>query len=153
MKVLKVEHCDEIYLEAQKQTLTQYANTITLDLLSNYNDSNKVLCQISKNITATVNPKMYFHHHLTIYSLEFIPGKEEVLLGVLNFTCNDMRNIDTYIANLMTDHHRVWYYTTLHYDRPEQQLNNQVLTLLRLCKVDKEAYLANPDILSKRFTK
>lgn len=145
MKVLKVENCDE--------TLTQYANTMTLDLLSNYNDSNKVLCLKSKSIHATVNPKMYFHHHLTIYSLEFVAGKEEVLLGVLNFTCNDMRNIDAYVANLMTDPHRVWTRTTLHYDRPEQQLTNQVLTLLRICKVDKQAYLANPDILSKKFSK
>jgi hypothetical protein len=153
MKVLKVEHCDDIYLDAYKQTLTQFANKITLDLLFNYNDSNKILCQLSRSITSAVNPKIYLHHHLTIYSLEFIPGKEEVILGVLNFTCHDKQNMDAYIVNLMTDHHRVWKYTTLHYDYPEQQLNNQVLTLLRLCKIDKEAYLANPAILSKTFTK
>lgn len=154
MKVLKVEHCDEIYLETHRQSLADYANTITLDLLSNYNDNNKILCQISKSIMPrSINPKLYFHNHLTIYSLEFIVGKEEVILGVLNFTCNDMRNIDDYISNLVTDPHRVWTYTTLRYDQPQQQITNQVLTLLRLCKVDKEDYLANPNILSKKFAK
>jgi hypothetical protein len=153
MKVLKLENCDGIYLELQKQTLTEYAQTITLDLLSNYNDSNKILCQLSKRMKNSVNPKMYFHHHLTLYSLEFIVGEEEVLLGRLHFTCSDTQNIDTYIENLLIDPHRVWSIMPLHYDKPQPTLNNQVLTLLRICKIDKEAYLANPDILSKRFTK
>ena len=155
MKILKLVDCNDIFVESKQMTLENFAKEITLDSINNYNDSNKILCKIAKSIKAKKNPIMYFIHCNTIYSLEFIVGKEEVLLKELNFICNNNDIKDEYILNLITDPHRIWNTTVLNYDKidKDKHLTNQVLSLLRICKINKDDYLQNPDVLSKKFTK
>ena len=139
---LKYQDCDSKMIE--------FAKTMTLDYIHNYNDTNKILCYLAKNLRSEFNPKIYFIHKNTIYSFEFLCGQEEVILGELSFVCQNSHS-DTYIFHLISDPHRVWKYTSLLYDGKDEHLSNQVLTLLRICKVDKEDYKKNSEILSNKF--
>ena len=161
MKILKLVHCNiEVFMKKTKTKLhfRDVVNEITLDSISNYNESNKFLCEISVNISSDLpSPKMFFLSSLsnTIYSLEFISGTEEVILGELHFDCLNDKIREPYAYQLIQDSNRIWNITKLTYDSPEEgeKLTNQVLSLLRICKIDKDEYLKNKDILSQKFTR
>ena len=144
MKLLKLKYCSP--------TLSEFAKKINIDFTNNYNEFNEILCKFSEKLPLQLNnPKMFFLNYNTIYYFEFLPGKEEVLLGQLNFTKTSDSD-EKYIANLISDPHRVWSITSLTYDHNiNRELSNQVLTLLRICNINKDDYLKNPNILSKKF--
>ena len=149
MKIIKLENCPPI--------LSDFSRKITIEYTQNLNQFNRILCELSKKLDVGTlhHPKMFFVYFNTIYLFEFIPGKEEVLMGELNYSITTNNNeIDKYVTHLVSDPHRVWYMKPLTYDRSDQsELPNQVLTLLRLCKINKDDYLKNPNVLGKKFSK
>ena len=149
MKILKLENCPP--------TLSEFAKKITIDYTKNSNQFNEILCQHSEKLDSNLllHPKMFFIYSNSIFSFEFIPGTAQVLLGELNFSIikgATTKEMDKYIINLVSDPHRVWSYTTLTYDK-SPDVSNQVLTLLRLCKINVDDYLKNPNVLSQKFSK
>lgn len=147
MKLIKLENCPP--------TLSEFAKKITIDYTKNSNQLNEILCQNSEKIISNVHPKMFFMYSNSIFSFEFIPGKAEVLLGELTFLMKNNASpteINKYVNYLVSDPHRVWTITKLTYDK-SPDVSNQVLTLLRLCKINAEDYLKNPNILSQKFSK
>lgn len=159
LKILKLENCDvEVDLQNRKIKLKDFADEVTMDTISNYNESNKFLCDMSKRLREDLpSPKMFFlcsTTQNTIYSLELISGKEDVFLGALIFEYRG-KNKDEYVNNLIQDSYRIWNVTKLTYDKPQEseKLTNQVLSLLRICKIDKDDYIKDKDILSRKFTR
>jgi hypothetical protein len=149
MKILKLENCPP--------TLSEFAKKINIEYTKNSNQCNEILCQNSEKLDSNLllHPKMFFIYSNSIFSFEFIPGKAQVVLGKLNFSVipgANTKEIDKYMNFLISDPHRVWSYTTLTYDK-SPDVSNQVLTLLRLCKINVEDYLKNPNVLSKKFGK
>jgi hypothetical protein len=147
MQLYKIQN----YKKEDEKNVMDFAAKITLDHLNNCNDSNKILCRFSKTLTPyETNPKMIFINLNRIYSLEFISGTENVFLHELEFESNRNMNINQYLENLISDPDKVWKTTSLTY---ETELSNQLLTLLRICKVDKDEYVKNPNALSMKFKK
>jgi hypothetical protein len=148
MKIIKLETCPPI--------LSEFSQKITIEYTQNLNQFNKILCEMSKKLNVGIlHPKIFFVNFNTIFSFEFIPGQEKVLLGELNYSITtNNKDIDKYIEYLVSDPHRVWSVKPLTYDNSDSnELSNQVLTLLRLCKVNKDDYLKNPNVLSQKFKK
>jgi hypothetical protein len=154
MKVIKVVDVDPNVVKVNTLPFKNFAETITKEMLNDDNESNKVLCRVSAGMKGLlVNPKVFLEEEPNkIYCLEFIAGVEEVLLKELKYECDDIKNKETYVLHLIHDKNRVWNTKVLRY-MIDKDIPNQVLTLLRLCKVDKEEYKKNPDVLSKRFSK
>ena len=157
LKILKLENCDvDVDLQNRKIKLRDFADEVTMDTISNYNESNKFLCDISKRIREDLpSPKMFFlssSTQNTIYSLEFISGKEDVFLGALIFEYQG-KNQDEYVNSLIQDSYRIWNVIKLAYDTPQEseKLTNQVLSLLRICKIDKDDYIKDKGMLSHKF--
>lgn len=144
MKLLKLEHCNEV--------TQNFVKTLTKEMLNDDNDNNKVLCRFSATIKQESNPKVYLEEEeeLKIFCVEFVAGVEEVLLKELSYECGS--NKESYVLSLINDKNRVWKTKVLHY-LSDKEIPNQILTLLRLCKVDKEEYKKNPNVLSQRFSK
>ena len=149
MKVLKVDNGDNIIIRSGL-TLVKFAETITKDMFNDSNENNKLFCLIASDIVSETNPKIYFSDEGIIYSLEFVAGKEQAILGFLKYDCI-VGDVNSYLINLINDTHRKWEETTLTFDE-DDTLTNQVLTLLRICKISKEDYLKDPSILSRKFT-
>lgn len=151
MNLLKVESCEGLIVNNQPFEI--FARSITKEMLNDDNECNKVLCSISKGIKQETNPKVYFDDDTghKIICLEFLAGVEEVLMKVLSYEC-DERSKKSYLMNLVNDKHRVWTVKRLHFIE-DKHIPNQVLTLLRLCKIDKEEFKRDPGVLSQRFSR
>ena len=148
--LLKTENCNE--------ELINFASKVTFDYIQQQNNNN-ILCSISQKLSPELLdvPKMYYSHNLdTIYCLEFAPGQDLVYLKELhyNFDSVDTDERYVYMQNLILDKHRVWSTSTLtckdEFDY-DNKLSNQMLTLLRICKIDKTEYIKNPKVLSMKF--
>lgn len=147
-QLFKTENCDA--------ELIQFAKKVTFDHLQQQH--NKILCSISENTPVNAPPpRMFFCHNLdTIYCLEFIPGKREVLLKELHYdliSTTTQRDRTAYVRYLISDKYRVWSSTLLTCDNEfdDSALSNQLLSLLRMCKIDKNDYLRDPSVLSTKF--
>ena len=148
ISLVKTENCDA--------ELIQFAKKVTFNHLQKQH--NKILCSISENTPVNAPPpRMFFCHNLdTMYCLEFIPGKREVLLKELHYdliSTTTQRDRTAYVRYLISDKYRVWSSTLLTCDDEldDSALSNQLLNLLRMCKIDKNDYLRDPSVLSTKF--
>ena len=157
MKVIKVIDVDA-NVTVNTLPFEKFAETLTKEMMNDDNESNKVLCRVAASMKGGgCNPKVFLEEEeekeKKIYCLEFVAGLEEVLLKELKYECDgDVKHKEMYILHLIHDKNRVWSTKVLRY-MVDKDIPNQVLTLLRLCKVDKEEYKKNPDVLSQRFSK
>jgi hypothetical protein len=147
-QLFKTENCDA--------ELIRFARRVTFDYLQQQH--NKTLFSISEKLPAnTPPPRMFFCHNLdTVYCLEFVPGKREVLLKELHYdlvSTTTQTDRTAYIRYLISDKHRVWISTpfTCDDELDDSELSNQMLSLLRLCKINKNDYLRDPNVLSTKF--
>ena len=135
-------------------SVTDFAKKMTFNYYSNDNHYNKILCEFSKTLkTSVINPNIICINLNRLYAIEFIAGTENVFLKELEFTYYNNNNVTKYIENLISDPRTVWKTTPLNYSKNETEISNQLLTLLRICKVDKDEYIKNPNVLSMKFNK
>lgn len=145
--IFKHYHC--------KQNLIDFISSIPVDSIITsdiHNDS--LLSYLTKS---TPFPTIFFTNYIDkIYSFAF--SDESICIKSLSFSCFDI-NKTNYINNLILDSNRNWILLKT-ISQPaslssnnNNLLSNQMLTLLRICKINSNDYIQNPNILASKFKK
>jgi hypothetical protein len=153
MLLFKAIHCDDIYVRHNDSPmlLTTFLSSVTFDsiLLQHHN---AILCSLTSSSPASSPPIVYFTNNRdSIYSLTFTSS---VIIKHLPFSTTSSSDVTPYINYLISDNNRNWItINTLTHDTPSDDtvLSNQMLTLLRICHINKDDYIKNPDILARKF--
>jgi len=145
--IFKHFHCE--------QNLIQFISSIPFDSIISsdiHNDSFLSYLPKSKPF-ATI----FFTNYVDkIYS--FVFSDKSICIKSLSFACFDIDKTN-YINNLILDSNRNWILlktissSQLSFSSSSNNLSNQMLTLLRICKINSNDYIQNPDILANKFKK
>jgi hypothetical protein len=154
-RLFKSIDCDTIYIQHNNSPtlLTTFLSSITFDsILSQHHNS--ILCSVQAPAAI-----VYFTNYQdSIYSLSFASSPSVTIKHLSFSTAPDADKIP-YINYLINDTARKWVtvatLTSQEKDTASSssQLSNQVLTLLRICHIDKDDYIKNPSLLSQKFAK
>jgi hypothetical protein len=145
--IFKHFHCE--------QNLIQFISSIPFDsIISSDIHNDSFLSYLPKS---TPFPTIFFTNYVDkIYS--FVFSDKSICIKSLSFTCFDIDKTN-YINNLILDSNRNWillktiYSPQLSFSSSSNNLSNQMLTLLRICKINSNDYIQNPDILANKFKK
>lgn len=147
--IFKHYHC--------KQNLIDFISSIPFDSIITsdiHNDS--LISYLTKK--STLFPTIFFTNNVDkIYSFAF--SDESICIKSLSFSCYDIDKTN-YINNLILDSNRNWILlktisqpASLSSNNDNNILSNQMLTLLRICKINSNDYIQNPNILASKFKK
>lgn len=154
--MLQYKNCDNMYIRHNNSLipLTTFLSSVTFDSILSHHH-NGILCSL-RTATDMSSPIVYFTNYRDIiYSLTFLTSS--VVIKQLSFTTLPDTEKLPYINYLINDTNRTWIIIdTLTHDvdgTSSRQLSNQILTLLRICRIDKEDYIKDPSVLSMKFAK
>jgi len=144
--IFKHFHCE--------QHLIQFISSIPFDsIISSDIHNDSFLSYLPKS---TPFPTIFFTNYVDkIYS--FVFSDKSICIKSLSFDCFDIDKTN-YINNLILDSNRNWI-SLKTISSPQlsfsssNNLSNQMLTLLRICKINSNDYIQNPDILANKFKK
>lgn len=137
-----------------QQNLIDFISSIPFDSIISSDIHNDAL--ISYLTKSTPFPTIYFTNYVDkIYSFTFLD--KSICIKSLSFSCFDSDKTN-YINNLILDSNRNWIFVKTISLPPSSSsnnniLSNQMLTLLRICKINSNEYLQNPNILASMFKK
>ena len=143
--IFKHSHCP--------QNLIDFISSIPFDSIISSDIHNDALISYS---TKSPFPTIYFTNYVDkIYSFTFLD--KSICIKSLYFSCFDIDKTN-YINNLILDSNRNWIFVKTISLPPASSsnnniLSNQMLTLLRICKINSNEYLQNPNILASMFKK